>query len=131
MTEISLDLNHWTQVVPEGGTTQTVTCRSFACFYAEQPLELNSEATELGVASSLTLSSPTGKWFRGKKASSSEIQKPSTLEVGAPSSPTGALAPPGAFKSGTAGYETEGEAKAIRDKLAEVIVLLEAAGVAS
>lgn len=78
---VELDLNHWVHVVPAEGRTQSVKCLSFACLYANgaAPPELASEGTELSATSTLALEG--GRWFIAKKASSTELQKPSILEV--------------------------------------------------
>jgi len=83
---ISLDTKRWTRVVPTG-RSQTVKCLNFACYYsnAAEPPELASEGTELGASSTVTIETPSGKWFRAKEPSSSEAPyQPSILEVQAP-----------------------------------------------
>jgi hypothetical protein len=120
---IKLDLKHWVRIVPVGGRSHTITCRSFACWYANTsaPPELSTEGTEVAVAGTVTLEG-AGKWFIAKTASATEIQKPSLLEVTALNEPPlTEIAVPGAFKTGTSAFETEGEAKAVRDKLTAVV----------
>jgi hypothetical protein len=79
---IDLDLNHWVRVVPAEGKTQVVKNLGFACYYANTgALELATEGTELATNATVTVESPAGKWFRTKKAASTEIQTPSVLEL--------------------------------------------------
>src|SRR6202451_986483 len=84
---VELDLTRWTKVSPEGNK-QKVKALSFACFYyrgGQTPPELASEGTEIAANGEVTIErSQAPYWFRTKKASATEIQLPSILELKLP-----------------------------------------------
>ena len=122
---VDLDLTQWKKVSPEG-RTQKAKALSFACFYyrgGQTPPELASEGTEIAVNGEITMERSQGPyWFRTKKASATELQEPCLLELKAASNaPLAEIVVPGAFKTGTAGFETEAEVIAVRAKLQAII----------
>lgn len=81
---IELDVTRWTEVKPEG-KTQKVKALGSACYYYRTlptPPPLASEGTEIAENAELTLERSQGPyWFRTKKATTGEEQKPCILET--------------------------------------------------